>query len=235
MGVFPKLAASFWCDHRLLANVAIATAARRLSPSAFGLAVAFSSRAMTPLRAHRLPPATSGTYAHDMTPSGSGVCPGLGETASTLTFPGGGGRACVRCRSSNGESRWKRGSTRIPNPRARRCCCASRLPGVWHSDVHIWDGHFDLGGGHQISLESRGVRLPFTMGHEIAGEVPALGPGASGVKVGGLGEPRRPNGHRPNTWARCGRQEHLVATRQARKGNTITRPYQNSTQAKSEW
>src|SRR6202022_1043557 len=43
---------------------------------------------------------------------------------------------------------------------------------------------FDLGGGQQISLESRGVRLPFTMGHEIAGEVAALGPQASGVKLG---------------------------------------------------
>jgi D-arabinose 1-dehydrogenase-like Zn-dependent alcohol dehydrogenase len=41
-----------------------------------------------------------------------------------------------------------------------------------------------LGGGQKISLESRGVRLPFTMGHEIAGEVAALGPHASGVKVG---------------------------------------------------
>ncbi len=56
--------------------------------------------------------------------------------------------------------------------------------GVCHSDVHIWDGHFDLGDGKQISLESRGVQLPFTMGHEIAGEVAALGPHAAGVKVG---------------------------------------------------
>jgi propanol-preferring alcohol dehydrogenase len=56
--------------------------------------------------------------------------------------------------------------------------------GVCHSDVHIWDGHFDLGDGKQISLASRGVSLPFTMGHEIAGEVVALGPQASGVKVG---------------------------------------------------
>jgi D-arabinose 1-dehydrogenase-like Zn-dependent alcohol dehydrogenase len=56
--------------------------------------------------------------------------------------------------------------------------------GVCHSDVHIWDGHFDLGGGQQISLEARGVHLPFTMGHEIAGEVIALGPHASGVKIG---------------------------------------------------
>jgi D-arabinose 1-dehydrogenase-like Zn-dependent alcohol dehydrogenase len=56
--------------------------------------------------------------------------------------------------------------------------------GVCHSDVHIWDGHFDLGDGKQISLGSRGVHLPFTMGHEIAGEVVALGPQAEGVAIG---------------------------------------------------
>jgi D-arabinose 1-dehydrogenase-like Zn-dependent alcohol dehydrogenase len=55
---------------------------------------------------------------------------------------------------------------------------------VCHSDVHIWDGHFDLGDGKQISLASRGVNLPFTMGHEIAGEVVALGPNATGARVG---------------------------------------------------
>jgi Alcohol dehydrogenase GroES-like domain len=38
--------------------------------------------------------------------------------------------------------------------------------GVCHSDVHIWDGYFDLGDGRRISLESRGVHLHFTKGHE---------------------------------------------------------------------
>ena len=56
--------------------------------------------------------------------------------------------------------------------------------GVCHSDVHIWDGYFDLGDGKQVTLEQRGVKLPFTMGHEIAGEVVALGPRASGVEIG---------------------------------------------------
>ena len=56
--------------------------------------------------------------------------------------------------------------------------------GICHSDIHIWDGYFDLGGGEKITLEGRGVGLPFTMGHEVAGEVAALGPEASGVSVG---------------------------------------------------
>src|SRR2546427_5727426 len=71
-----------------------------------------------------------------------------------------------------------------PEPTGEQVLVRVEAAGVCHSDVHIWDGHFDLGGGQQISLASRGVALPFTMGHEIAGEVLALGPHASGVKVG---------------------------------------------------
>jgi alcohol dehydrogenase, propanol-preferring len=71
-----------------------------------------------------------------------------------------------------------------PEPQGEEVLLRVEAAGVCHSDVHIWDGHFDLGGGRQISLGSRGVRLPFTMGHEIAGEVAALGPQASGVAVG---------------------------------------------------
>jgi len=56
--------------------------------------------------------------------------------------------------------------------------------GVCHSDLHIWDGYFDLGGGNRITLEARGLELPFTMGHEVVGEVLALGPEAEGVEVG---------------------------------------------------
>jgi D-arabinose 1-dehydrogenase-like Zn-dependent alcohol dehydrogenase len=71
-----------------------------------------------------------------------------------------------------------------PEPKGEEVLLRVEAAGVCHSDVHIWDGYFDLGGDRQISLESRGVHLPFTMGHEIAGEVAALGPQASGVGVG---------------------------------------------------
>ena len=47
--------------------------------------------------------------------------------------------------------------------------------GVCHSDVHIHDGYFDLGGGAKLPL---GLPLPHTLGHEVAGEVIALGPDA---------------------------------------------------------
>src|SRR6516162_6653554 len=73
---------------------------------------------------------------------------------------------------------------RDPEPKGEEVLLRVEAAGVCHSDVHIWDGYFDMGGERRISLESRGVHLPFTMGHEIAGEVAALGPRASGVKVG---------------------------------------------------
>jgi D-arabinose 1-dehydrogenase-like Zn-dependent alcohol dehydrogenase len=56
--------------------------------------------------------------------------------------------------------------------------------GVCHSDVHIHDGYFDLGNGGKLPLS---LRLPHTMGHEIEGEIVALGPDAKGI---GLGERR---------------------------------------------
>ena len=56
--------------------------------------------------------------------------------------------------------------------------------GVCHSDLHIWDGYYDVGGGQKLKLQDRGVKLPLTMGHENVGEVVAVGPDAKGVKVG---------------------------------------------------
>jgi propanol-preferring alcohol dehydrogenase len=56
--------------------------------------------------------------------------------------------------------------------------------GVCHSDLHIWEGYYDLGGGHKLNLADRGMKLPLTMGHENVGEVVALGPDAAGVEVG---------------------------------------------------
>jgi D-arabinose 1-dehydrogenase-like Zn-dependent alcohol dehydrogenase len=56
--------------------------------------------------------------------------------------------------------------------------------GVCHSDVHIWDGYFDLGGGKRFYVKERGCVPPFTLGHEPFGVVEALGPRARGVRVG---------------------------------------------------
>ena len=56
--------------------------------------------------------------------------------------------------------------------------------GICHSDLHIWEGWYDMGGGKRMSLKDRGVTLPLAMGHEIVGRVAKLGPDATGVSVG---------------------------------------------------
>jgi len=55
--------------------------------------------------------------------------------------------------------------------------------GVCHSDVHLHDGYFDLGGGNKLDISS-GRELPFTLGHEIEGEIIGLGEEAVGVSIG---------------------------------------------------
>ncbi|GHF67175.1 alcohol dehydrogenase [Seohaeicola zhoushanensis] len=56
--------------------------------------------------------------------------------------------------------------------------------GVCHSDLHLWKGEYDLGGGKKLNILERGVSLPRAPGHEVLGEVVAVGPDAEGVKVG---------------------------------------------------
>ncbi len=65
-----------------------------------------------------------------------------------------------------------------PDPEGREVLVRVRASGVCHTDVHVWDGYYDLGGGRQMRFADRGLVPPFTLGHEIAGEVAAAGPDA---------------------------------------------------------
>jgi alcohol dehydrogenase, propanol-preferring len=71
-----------------------------------------------------------------------------------------------------------------PEPKGSEVLLEVTYCGVCHSDLHIWDGYYDVGGGQKMSLKDRGVVLPLAMGHEIVGRVVKLGPDASGVKPG---------------------------------------------------
>ena len=71
-----------------------------------------------------------------------------------------------------------------PQPSGTQVLLKVLAAGVCHSDLHLADGYFDLGGGKRMSLQDRGMRLPVTLGHENVGEVVAVGPEAKGVKVG---------------------------------------------------
>jgi D-arabinose 1-dehydrogenase-like Zn-dependent alcohol dehydrogenase len=71
-----------------------------------------------------------------------------------------------------------------PQPQGTEVLLRTLATGVCHSDLHIRQGWYDLGGGKKLTLRDRGVVPPLTLGHEIAGEVAALGPEATGVKLG---------------------------------------------------
>src|SRR5262249_33661975 len=72
-----------------------------------------------------------------------------------------------------------------PKPSGTEVVLKVKAAGVCHSDLHIWEGGYDLGHGRgRLSLKDRGIPLPLTMGHETVGEGVAGGPKARGVKVG---------------------------------------------------
>jgi alcohol dehydrogenase len=61
-----------------------------------------------------------------------------------------------------------------PTPVGREVLLRIERCGLCHSDLHIHDGYFDLGGGRKADI-SGGRTLPFTLGHEIAGVVEQVG------------------------------------------------------------
>ncbi len=83
-----------------------------------------------------------------------------------------------------------------PQPQGTQVLLKMLAAGVCHSDLHIWDGYYEIGGGKKLMLADRGIKLPLTMGHENVGEVVAFGPNAKGVKVGDV--------RLVNPWMGCG-------------------------------
>ncbi|MHA1538274.1 MAG: alcohol dehydrogenase catalytic domain-containing protein, partial [Alphaproteobacteria bacterium] len=73
-----------------------------------------------------------------------------------------------------------------PAPQGGEILLRVEACGVCHSDLHLWDGEYLLGGGEKLTLANRGVVPPFTMGHEVVGEVVAMGPEAPEAKDGGV-------------------------------------------------
>ncbi len=70
-----------------------------------------------------------------------------------------------------------------PQPTGDQVLVRVSACGVCHSDVHLWQGFFDLGDGKKSDL-SKIHSLPHTLGHEVVGVVEALGARATGVDVG---------------------------------------------------
>jgi len=74
-----------------------------------------------------------------------------------------------------------------PQPSGSQVLIKVKAAGVCHSDLHIWEGGYDLGHGRKpLSLKDRGVSLPLTMGHETVGEIVAFGPDVQASDKGEL-------------------------------------------------
>jgi len=68
-----------------------------------------------------------------------------------------------------------------PVPTGTQVLVEVRHCGVCHSDVHLREGSFDLGGGKRLSSR---LALPHVLGHEIEGMVVAAGPAAEAITKG---------------------------------------------------
>jgi alcohol dehydrogenase, propanol-preferring len=71
-----------------------------------------------------------------------------------------------------------------PEPSGQQVLLKVSACGVCHSDLHIWEGYYELGGDERIYVKDRGVNLPLTMGHEVVGIVEAVGEKVTVVKTG---------------------------------------------------
>ncbi len=70
-----------------------------------------------------------------------------------------------------------------PVPGGSEVVVKVRAAGVCHSDLHLWEGGYDLGDGTFMKVTDRGVRYPVTPGHEIVGTVHRVGPDVGGGDV----------------------------------------------------
>ncbi len=70
-----------------------------------------------------------------------------------------------------------------PKPRGSEVLLRVERCGVCHSDLHLQDGYFALGGDRRLDI-TKDRPLPFTLGHEIAGVIAAAGETASDAAVG---------------------------------------------------
>jgi len=73
--------------------------------------------------------------------------------------------------------------TTLPEPTGSEVLIRVASCGVCHSDLHLQDGFFDLGEEKKLDIRL-GRKLPFTLGHEIAGHVEKAGPEAQDIDRG---------------------------------------------------
>ena len=71
-----------------------------------------------------------------------------------------------------------------PEPQGTEVLIKVHAAGLCHTDLHLWDGYYDLGQGKKLALAERGVKPPLTLSHEISGEVVAYGEQVQDLALG---------------------------------------------------
>ncbi len=71
-----------------------------------------------------------------------------------------------------------------PVPKGNQVLLKVDACGVCHSDLHIWEGYYELGDDERMYIAERGVNLPMTMGHEVVGTVESTGSDVKGIEPG---------------------------------------------------
>lgn len=66
-----------------------------------------------------------------------------------------------------------------PEPKGTEVLVEVTRCGVCHTDLHLQDGYYSLGGGKRLNLKDRGIVPPLVLGHEIYGKLIAKGPAVS--------------------------------------------------------
>lgn len=71
-----------------------------------------------------------------------------------------------------------------PSPKESQVLIKVLATGVCHSDLHLWEGGYDMGDGNFMKVTDRGVKYPVTPGHEVVGIIHQTGPDTGGYTVG---------------------------------------------------
>jgi D-arabinose 1-dehydrogenase-like Zn-dependent alcohol dehydrogenase len=63
----------------------------------------------------------------------------------------------------------------MPEPTGTQVLIRTTYAGMCHSELHLWEGYFDMGGGRKLPMKKASREEPYTLGHEFEGLIVAAG------------------------------------------------------------
>src|SRR6185437_698620 len=112
-------------------------------------------------------------FSHGQRCAAAGLDPGGGPGGGLSSIPGAGRRRMRSYDVMEFGAPLQSVDKPTPAPQGSEVLLRTLATGVCHSDLHIWEGFYDLGGGKRLNTRDHGLVPPITLGHEITGEVVA--------------------------------------------------------------